>query len=144
MVSGEALETEGKMISIENAYYYDNHNGSPKHHQEKNENDKSLEANEEKCNSHSKNRMHAKVDSENVSNSNEYFQKVKTVEVLVSFWGLLQIGNSIIIYEVLNSNNDGEKDNFLKQSLAISTITSIGLTISIFFKAYNSSKMEEE
>ena len=78
--------------------------------------------------------MHAKVDSENVSDSNEYFQKVKTVEILVSFWGMLQIGNSIIICEVLNTIDDGNKDNFLKQSLAISTLTSIGLTISIFLR----------
>lgn len=59
-----------------------------------------------------KNRMHARVDSENVSDSNEYFQKVKTVEILTSFWGLLQIGNSIIIWEVLNDGTDN-KDNFL-------------------------------
>ena len=53
---------------------------------------------------------------------------------MVSFWGLLQIGNSIIIYEVLTTNSDGSKDSFVKQSLAISTLTSIGLTISIFLR----------
>ena len=78
--------------------------------------------------------MPTKVDSENVSDSNEYFQKVKTIEILVSFWGLLQIGNSIIIYEVLTTNSDGSKDSFAKQSLVISKLTSIGLTISIFLR----------
>ena len=78
--------------------------------------------------------MRAKVDSENVSDSNEFFQKVKTIEILVSFWGILQLGNSVIIYEVINSNNDGSKDNFLLQSLAVSSLTSLGLTLSIVLR----------
>ena len=98
------------------------------------EQSKFKENNEENVNDAKKNRMPTKVDSENVSDSNEYFQKIKTIEILVSFWGHLQIGNSIIIYEVLTTNSDGSKDSFVKQSLAILTLTSIGLTISIFLR----------
>lgn len=78
--------------------------------------------------------MQRKNDSENVSDSNEYFQKVKAIEILASFWAFLQLGNSIIIYEVVYNNDDGKHDQFIKQLLAVSTMTSMGLTISIVLR----------
>lgn len=71
---------------------------------------------------------------ENISESNEYFNKVKAIEILASFWAILQLGNSIIIYEVSYTNDNGEHDGFILQSLAVSTMTSIGLTISIVLR----------
>jgi hypothetical protein len=71
---------------------------------------------------------------EDISESNEYFQKVIAIEILASFWAILQLGNSIIIYEVSYKNDDGEDDAFLLQSLGVSTLTSIGLTICIVLR----------
>jgi hypothetical protein len=72
--------------------------------------------------------------TENMSDSNEYFQKVKAIEILATFFAFLQLGNSVIIYEVSYENEDGEHDSFLSQCLAVSTLTSIGLTVSIILR----------
>jgi len=75
-----------------------------------------------------------KQDAENISESNEYFHKIRAMEILASFWAILQLGNSIIIYEVSYHNEDGEQDGFIQQSLAVSTLTSMGLTVSIILR----------
>ena len=78
--------------------------------------------------------MEGKIESENISESNQFFQKVKAIEILATFWAFLQLGNSIIIYEVMYNNETGEHDQFIDQLLGVSGMTSIGLTITIVIR----------
>lgn len=135
MMSEGALGTEGRLITDQappmNDKLYDPHfHGNFK--SEDGENDaESMPSSSNDKNNHG---YALKNEAENISNSNEYFQKVKAIEILASFWAFLQLGNSIIIYEVTYNNNDNDPKTIKEQLLAVSTLTSIGLTISIVLR----------
>eukprot|EP00345_Euplotes_harpa_P004268 CAMPEP_0168320380 /NCGR_PEP_ID=MMETSP0213-20121227/1626_1 /TAXON_ID=151035 /ORGANISM="Euplotes harpa, Strain FSP1.4" /LENGTH=133 /DNA_ID=CAMNT_0008321799 /DNA_START=1 /DNA_END=402 /DNA_ORIENTATION=+ len=130
-MSAEYVETEARMVTqhppatAENyCYNPDNDNKATNKSEEEKLVDEALKGKEGKI-------AHSDVDSENVSDSNEYFQKVKAIEILASFWAFLQLGNSIIVNEVTYRSTEGSDISFMMQSLAISSLTSVGLTISI-------------
>jgi hypothetical protein len=69
--------------------------------------------------------------------------QIKAIEILATFWTVLQLGNSIIVYEVSYNNVDGEDDNFIRQSLAVSTLTSLGYSVSIILRHINHLKWKK-
>ena len=126
IMSDGAFETEGRMLPPQNVI-------PTKENQY--DSNCSVSREEEDFNPLIKKRgVSKKQDVENISESNEYFHKIKAIEILASFWAILQLGNSIIIYEVSYNNTDGKDDGFIQQSLAVSTLTSIGLTVSIVLR----------
>ena len=129
-MSDGALETEEKMVAQPAEYNY-TPNGLQS---ESIDNEENINfENEEDILLQNRKGVQKKQDTENISDSNEYFQKVRAIEILASFWAILQLFNSIIIYEV-SYNDHGEHDGFIEQSLAVSTLTSCGLTVSIILR----------
>ena len=129
LLSDGAFETEGKMIPTQGVL-------PTQENQFENSDDpnETVEHDNEEEPLNKKRGVNKKQEAENISESNEYFHKVRAIEILASFWAILQLGNSIIIYEVSYNNEDGEHDGFIQQSLAVSTLTSMGLTVSIILR----------
>ena len=77
---------------------------------------------------------HKKDNWEDIRKSNFYFMKLKAIELLNTFFTFMHLGNSIVIYEIDYSNNDGEYDDDIYYNLWLSTFSCLCLLITLNYR----------
>lgn len=71
---------------------------------------------------------------EDIRESNFYFMKLKGIELYNSFFTMVHLGNSVVIYEIDYINDDGQYDTDILYNLWLSTFTCLSLLITLNYR----------